>query len=84
MLFRSALEEMGLRVPEDVSVLGFDDIPIAKYVYKGITTVRQFPIAMGRAGGEAVCRMLNGEPVESELQLPYELVVRGTTAECGR
>ena len=79
-----ALEEMGLRVPEDVSVLGFDDIPIAKYVYKGITTVRQFPIAMGRAGGEAVCRMLNGEPVESELQLPYELVVRGTTAECGR
>ncbi len=79
-----ALEEMGLRVPEDVSVLGFDDIPIAKYVYNGITTVRQFPIEMGRAGGEAVYRMLNGEHVESELQLPYELVVRGTTAECGQ
>lgn len=76
-----ALEEMGLRVPEDVSVLGFDDIPIAKYVYKGITTVRQFPIEMGRAGGEAVYKMLMGEPVESEMQLPYELVVRGTTAE---
>lgn len=79
-----ALEEMGLRVPEDVSVLGFDDIPIAKYVYNGITTVRQFPIEMGRAGGEAVYRMLDGEHVESELQLPYELVVRGTTAECGQ
>lgn len=79
-----ALEEMGLRVPEDVSVLGFDDIPIAKHVYNGITTVRQFPIEMGRAGGEAVYRMLNGEHVESELQLPYELVVRGTTAECGQ
>ncbi|MDE7312428.1 MAG: LacI family transcriptional regulator [Eubacterium sp.] len=76
-----ALEELGLRVPEDVSVLGFDDIPIAKYVYKGITTVRQFPIEMGRAGGEAVYKMLMGEPVESELQLPYELVVRGTTAK---
>lgn len=76
-----ALEEMGLRVPEDVSVLGFDDIPIAKYVYKGITTVRQFPVEMGRAGGEAVFKMLNGEPVENELRLPYELVVRGTTTE---
>lgn len=76
-----ALEDLGLRVPEDISVVGFDDIPIAKYVYKGITTVRQFPIEMGRAGGEAVFKMLHGDPVEKELLLPHELVVRGTTAK---
>lgn len=75
-----AIEELGLRVPEDVSVVGFDDIPIAKYVYKGITTIRQFPIEMGRAGGEAVFQMLQGGHVEKELVLPHELVVRGTTA----
>lgn len=76
-----ALEDLGLRVPEDISVVGFDDIPIARYVYKGITTVRQFPIEMGRAGGEAVFKMLHGDPVEKELLLPHELVVRGTTAK---
>lgn len=76
-----ALEEMGRKVPQDLSVVGFDDIPIAKYVYKGITTVRQFPIEMGRAGGEAVWKMLNGEAVEQEIFLPYELVIRETTAE---
>lgn len=76
-----ALEEMGKQVPEDLSVIGFDDIPIAKYVCKGITTVRQFPVEMGRSGGEAVWKMLNGEHVGHEIILPHELVVRGTTAE---
>lgn len=75
-----AAESMGLRVPEDLSVMGFDDIPIAGYVCGGITTVRQSPMEMGRAGGKAVWKMLNGETVEREIVLPYELIVRGTTA----
>lgn len=76
-----ALEDMGMKVPKDLSVIGFDDIPIAKYVYKGLTTVRQFPIEMGRTGAEAVWKMLNGEHVENEIILPHELVIRETTAE---
>lgn len=76
-----AAEAMGMRVPEDISVVGFDDIPIAGYVCKGITTVRQSPAAMGRAGGEAVWRMLREKPVEKEMILPHELIIRGTTAK---
>lgn len=75
-----AVEDMGLRVPEDISVLGFDDIPIAKHVYKGISTVRQSPHEMGIAGGKAVWSMLQKEEIESKIILPHELIIRGTTA----
>lgn len=75
-----AIEAMGMQVPEDVSVMGFDDIPIARYVYKGISTVRQSPMQMGIEGGNAVWRMLQGEEIGDRIILPYEMVVRKTTA----
>lgn len=74
-----AIEDMGMRVPEDISVIGFDDIPIAQYVYKGISTVRQCPSMMGREGGKAVWKMIQGEKAEEETVLPHELIIRGTT-----
>lgn len=74
-----AVEDMGKKVPEDISVLGFDDIPIAKYVYKGISTVRQSPLQMGIEGGKAVWSMIQGEAVDQKIILPHELVVRKTT-----
>lgn len=74
-----AIEAMGRRVPEDISVIGFDDIPIAQYVYKGITTIRQSPSQMGSAGGKAVWKMIHGETVGPEIILPHTLVIRGTT-----
>lgn len=76
-----AAEDMGIQVPEDLSVLGFDDIPIAQYVYKGISTVRQCPSMMGREGGRAVWRMIQGENVEEEIILPHELLIRNTTGK---
>ncbi|MDR0925408.1 MAG: LacI family transcriptional regulator [Hungatella sp.] len=76
-----AAEAMGMRVPEDISVVGFDDISIAGYMCKGITTIRQSPAAMGLAGGEAVWRMLKDEPVGTEIILPHELIIRETTAK---
>ena len=76
-----AAEDMGMQVPEDLSVLGFDDIPIAQYVYKGISTVRQCPSMMGREGGRAVWRMIQGENVEEEIILPHELLIRNTTGK---
>ncbi|MFR2485864.1 MAG: LacI family DNA-binding transcriptional regulator [Hungatella sp.] len=76
-----AVEQMGMRVPEDISVMGFDDIPIAPYVYKGISTVRQSPLLMGIEGGKAIWKMLSGEEVDSRVILPHEMVIRGTTGK---
>ena len=72
-------QRKGLRVPEDISVMGFDDIPIADYVYKGISTVRQRPSRLGSEGSKAVWKMIQGEEVPAEVILPHELVPRGTT-----
>lgn len=75
-----AIIDMGRRVPEDISVIGFDDIHIAKYLYHGITTIRQSPAQMGIEGGKAVYQMMQGELISDKVILPHELVVRGTTA----
>ena len=76
-----AAATLGLRVPEDLSVVGFDDIEIASYV--GLTTVRQPLLESGRRGAALLLAGLsNGEPTASE-QLELELVARRTTGAPG-
>ena len=77
-----AIREAGLRVPEDVSVLGFDDIPSAAYQHPGLTTIRQPLYEMGqRAADTLVARIERPEePVPRTISLEPSLVVRGTTA----
>lgn len=71
-----ALREAGRRVPEDVSVVGFDDIALASYCDPPLTTVRQ-PIAeIGRSMARTMLRLLEGREVEPIQILPTELVVR--------
>lgn len=75
------LAEMGLRVPEDVSLVGFDNDPLAEWLNPGLTTVRQPFESMGRAAMELLCRRMDDPlaPVEHQV-LPVELVVRGSAA----
>ncbi len=77
-----AIRESGLRVPEDVSVVGFDDIASAAYQNPGLTTVRQPLYEMGqRAADTLVARMERpDQPVPRTISLEPSLVVRGTTA----
>lgn len=75
---RLALYRKAIRVPEDISLVGFDDLPGAAYTTPPLTTVRQPLYEMGRIAAGAVLRLINGEPVETELP-PLELVVRETT-----
>jgi DNA-binding LacI/PurR family transcriptional regulator len=70
---------LGLRVPQDLSVVGFDDVEVAAYV--GLTTVRQPLFESGRRGAQLLLQMLAGGPGEPQTaELPVELVVRSTTA----
>jgi DNA-binding LacI/PurR family transcriptional regulator len=77
-----ALREAGLRVPEDVSVVGFDDIQSAAFQNPGLTTVRQPLREMGRRAAETVVRRVEdgSRRYPRTISLEAELVVRGTTA----
>jgi len=73
-----AARARGIRVPEELSVIGFDDIEVASYV--SLTTVRQPLFESGRRGAELLLRALSGRQVDVRTELlPLELVVRGTT-----
>ncbi|MEV0001152.1 LacI family DNA-binding transcriptional regulator [Micromonospora sp. NPDC050980] len=71
-----ALREAGRRVPEDVAVIGFDDIETAAYTEPPLTTVRQPIVELGRAMTRQLLRIAAGEPVEQALLLPTELILR--------
>jgi LacI family transcriptional regulator len=84
-----ALHEGGLRVPEDVSVVGFDDIESAAYQNPGLTTVRQPLRKMGSMAAQDVLRHISqpGERPHStsaRLVVEPELIIRGTTCAVGR
>jgi DNA-binding LacI/PurR family transcriptional regulator len=70
-----ALHEQGLRVPEDVAVAGFDDIPMAGYVNPSLSTVQQDTKLAGSLLVETLLRLINDEPVES-FTLPVKLALR--------
>src|SRR5690349_442379 len=78
-----ALREAGRRVPEDVSVVGFDDIQSAAYQNPGLTTVRQPLRRMGELAAETILQRVeqrNGASYPRIVSVDPELVIRGTTA----
>lgn len=70
-----ALGARGLRVPEDVAVVGFDDIPMASFANPPLTTVSQDTKRAGEVLVDVLLRQLRGEPVAS-LMLPTRVIVR--------
>jgi DNA-binding LacI/PurR family transcriptional regulator len=77
-----ALREAGLRVPLDVSVVGFDDIQSAAYQNPGLTTVRQPLKEMGRTAAETLLRRIRKSQPDAqggEMMVEPELVIRETT-----
>lgn len=76
-----AARARGLRVPEDLSVVGFDDVEGATIVTPKLTTVRQPLAEMGRTGVSLLMRLLAGERFETlHVELATRLVVRESTA----
>jgi LacI family transcriptional regulator len=75
-----ALREAGLRVPEDVSIVGFDDIPGAAYANPGLTTVRQPLLRMGQIAAQTVVDLIEGRgKYVPEIAIEPEFVVREST-----
>jgi len=72
------LSQRGLRVPEDVSVVGFDDLAASSYMLPPLTTIRQSVLALGQCSASAVLQMINGQRPRVSLP-PVELIVRKST-----
>jgi DNA-binding LacI/PurR family transcriptional regulator len=76
----AALREQGRRVPEDVSIVGFDDLPESEFFAPALTTVRQDFWELGRRAMVLVERVLAGEENASVDLVPTTLIVRASTA----
>ncbi|WP_417069568.1 LacI family DNA-binding transcriptional regulator [Niveibacterium terrae] len=75
---RLALYRRGIRVPEDISLIGFDDLPSSSYTTPPLTTIRQPVYEMGCQAARALLSLIAGKSVSLELP-PLELVIRETT-----
>ncbi|MFB7187157.1 LacI family DNA-binding transcriptional regulator [Streptomyces sp. NPDC056178] len=77
-----AARELGLRIPEDLSVVGFDDLPLTRWIGPPLTTVRQPLIEMAETAARLVLDLARGErPATTRVDLATRLVVRSSTAE---
>jgi len=80
-----AARQRGLRIPQDLSVVGFDDLPVARWVSPPLTTVRQPLAEMGRVAAQMLGEILAGLPLRpGRVELSTELIVRESTAAPGR
>jgi DNA-binding LacI/PurR family transcriptional regulator len=75
-LMRAAFE-LGFRVPDDISIIGFDDMDIAKHLQVPLTTVSQDFCSIGRIAGQIMCESIQSGAISYEQRrLPVELIVR--------
>ena len=74
-----ALRNAGRRVPDDVAVVGFDDIPASAMTHPPLTTIRQPLYEMGRTAASMVMAAVRGETIAKRIELPTSLVIRDSS-----
>ncbi len=78
-----AARRAGVRLPQDLSLVGFDDVPLAEYFDPPLTTIRLPAYGLGWSASERLIRLIKGEGVDkTELLLNTELIVRESSARC--
>ncbi|HEY65374.1 MAG TPA: LacI family transcriptional regulator [Caldilineae bacterium] len=76
--------QMGISIPADLSVAGFDDVPLARQVWPALTTIRQPIYEIAVSAAQLLIRLLKGESVETSFyELPTTLIVRESTGPVG-
>jgi LacI family transcriptional regulator len=74
----AAIRQSGLSVPEDIAVVGFDDIPAARLISPPLTTINQFKQQLGRRAAELLFERLSGAVTGEgrSIEMPFELIIR--------
>jgi len=80
----SGAQAAGLRVPEDLSVVGYDDLPMAAWTHPSLTTVRQPIVDKGRLAARLLIQRMKGKVIESPAPLSTTLVVRNSTSDAAK
>ncbi len=70
---------LGYRVPEDIKIIGYDDIPVSSMIYPPLTTIRQNYTLLASAAVQTVFDLIDGKTVPDKQEFPIELVTRKTT-----
>jgi LacI family transcriptional regulator len=70
------LGQRGFKVPQDVAVTGFDDVPVARHLHPPLTTIRQPMQELGAKAFEVLYSRINGSNTKHDVVLPVQLVVR--------
>jgi len=77
-----AIKQAGMRIPDDISIVGFDDIPLAAYYDPPLTTIRLPAFGLGWAAGERLGRLIQGEKLyQKEMLLETQLMVRASSTK---
>jgi DNA-binding LacI/PurR family transcriptional regulator len=74
-----AARDLGLWIPADLEVIGFDDLPLSSLLSPSLSTVHQSITEKGRLAAELLVRALEGEPSQEKVKLPTHLILRETT-----
>lgn len=78
----AAVRERGLRIPQDISLVGFDNVPFSRYVDPGLTTIQLPVVELARRASEMVVGMIRGEPpAQPQVLLDANLTVRNSCCE---
>ena len=79
-----ALLEKGVGIPEDISVMGFDDAPLSRYMTPGLTTIRQPRFEIGYSAGNLIVNRISGvekSKVKRKILLKTELIERDSVKQ---
>lgn len=74
------LSEAGYQVPQDIAVIGYDNVDLCNYLSPGLTSVSQNISDLGRESVRSLSKVLNGERVDKVTYLEPELIIRDSSS----
>jgi DNA-binding LacI/PurR family transcriptional regulator len=76
----STIQSQGFRIPEDISVVGFDNLKLSRYISPALTTVQQDRVTIGQKAADKLIQLIENKPMEEalEIRIPTKLIVRNS------